>query len=229
MSGSRSCHISSTSLMAGGFWSPSDIWYFVPGTHVVTNISMGYKEEEFESQDVHVFTIFVFFFLFHVLFLSSDPNSIASKVREAPLSKAPARLYCVAPLQLGPLPLVTYDFWLIGKECCQVRLVQVEQRPGMRGFVTDCVSSLVTDYDGMSFAAVHCFWEASKPGFNCGSAQHLHSSGLIARRQIWNVDGREVLQKSSVEMVPMFRNMATYDISNLVLVWITVNTLMTVV
>ncbi len=22
-------------------------WYFVPGTHVVTNISMGYKEEEF--------------------------------------------------------------------------------------------------------------------------------------------------------------------------------------
>jgi len=78
-------------LMDAGFIN------FLPGTHVVTNISMGYKEEE---------------------------------------------LYCVAPLQLGPLPLVTYDFWLIGKECCQ----------------------------------------ASKPGFNCGSVQHLHSSGLIARR-----------------------------------------------
>lgn len=51
-------------------------------------------------------------------------------------------LYCVAPLQLGPLPLVTYDFWLIGKDCCQ----------------------------------------ASKRGFSCGSAKHLHSSGMIARR-----------------------------------------------
>ena len=29
------------------------------------------------------------------------------------------RLYCVAPLQLGPLPPVTYDFWLVGKDCCQ--------------------------------------------------------------------------------------------------------------
>jgi hypothetical protein len=32
------------------------------------------------------------------------------------------RLYCVAPLQLGPLPVVTYDVWLIGKACCQAGL-----------------------------------------------------------------------------------------------------------
>ena len=29
------------------------------------------------------------------------------------------RLYCVAPLQHGPLPPVTYDFWLVGKDCCR--------------------------------------------------------------------------------------------------------------
>lgn len=52
------------------------------------------------------------------------------------------QLYCVAPLQLGPLPPVTYDFWLVGKECCK----------------------------------------ASRPGFSCGSAQHVHSSGLIGKR-----------------------------------------------
>eukprot|EP00490_Sorites_sp_Unknown_P029241 CAMPEP_0114637296 /NCGR_PEP_ID=MMETSP0191-20121206/26_1 /TAXON_ID=126664 /ORGANISM="Sorites sp." /LENGTH=189 /DNA_ID=CAMNT_0001849017 /DNA_START=237 /DNA_END=806 /DNA_ORIENTATION=- len=51
-------------------------------------------------------------------------------------------LYCVAPLQLGPLPPVTYDFWLIGKDCC----------------------------------------EASRAGFHCGSAKHLHATGMVAKR-----------------------------------------------
>lgn len=162
------------------------------------------------------------------VWISVCPDSIALEVREALV--APARLYCVAPLQLGPLPLVTYDFWLIGKECCQVRCrMQVKAVKGTtarheRLCHRQCffIWLVMTWYDGMSFAAaLHCFWEASKPGFNCGSAQHLHSSGLIASRQIWNVDvWPEVLQKSSVEMVPVFWNMSTYDISNLVLVWI---------
>ena len=158
------------------------------------------------------------------VWISVCPDS-ALEVREAPL--APARLYCVAPLQLGPLPLVTYDFWLIGKECCQVRCrMQVKGTTARHERIChrQCffIWLVMTWYDGMSFAAaLNCFWEASKPGFNCGSAQHLHSSGLIARRQIWNVDvWPEVHQKSSVEMGPVFRNMSTYDISNLVLVWI---------
>ncbi|CAJ1365085.1 unnamed protein product [Effrenium voratum] len=62
-----------TQLMDAGFID------FLPGTHLQTNISMGYKDDQ---------------------------------------------LYCVAPLQLGVWPPVTYDFWLVGKDCCQA------SRPG---------------------------------------------------------------------------------------------------
>ena len=78
----------------------------------------------YEYDGGHVFLIFTRNKIplgYHPIFVWSDWLGINGHLR----------LYCVAPLKLGPLPLVTYDFWLIGKDCCQA-WQSAELRPEFR-------------------------------------------------------------------------------------------------
>lgn len=100
---------------------------FLPGTHVMLNISMGFKDQE---------------------------------------------LWCAAPLQMGEIPPVTYDFWLVGKGCCQASL------PGFH-----CGSARHPHGDGLT--AKRVMEEADIPFYKLAVKQAEAAYGITAAQPLF--------------------------------------------